>query len=77
MTLFSLRNWPEFSNENFVSAGKPNNQTMKLKIRGNFESSEAAMEGSTQTQLLPILPALSLAESMSFLRIYPWLVLNT
>ena len=30
-------------------------------MQGNFASSEAAMGGSIQTKLLPILPALNLA----------------
>ena len=49
MALLSLRDWPEFSHVNFVSAGKPNNQIMRLKIRGNVARSEAGMEGSIQT----------------------------
>ena len=41
MTLvFRLRSRPEFATENVVSAGKPNNQVMKLKMRGNFPRSE-------------------------------------
>ena len=43
---------------------------MRLKMRGNFASSEAAMEALIQSELLPILPNLNLAESMGLLRIY-------
>ena len=57
--------------ENFVSAGITNKQLIRLEMRGNFASSEAAMEGLIQTQLLPIFLALNLAESMPLRRIHP------
>ena len=62
--------------ENFVSAGITNKQLIRLEMRGNFASSEAAMEGLIQTQLLPIFLALNLAESMPLRRIHPWIVLK-
>ena len=41
--------WPEFAQEIFITAWKPNKQVMRLKNGREFHKSEAAIEGSIQT----------------------------
>ena len=65
--------WPEFTQENFVSAWKPNKKVMRLKMRGNFYKSEAARRAPSKPNY-SVFPELNLAKSMGVMRIYPCIV---
>ena len=63
--------WPEFTQENFVSAWKPNEQVIRVKIGGNNFTTVKPRRGLDPNLTTPYSPALNLAESMGVMRIYP------